>query len=235
MIRQARYRTAAGLVAGLILVSSPAWSVDLDSDVFTGLRARSIGPALMSGRIMAIDAVAGETSTTDNTVHDAIANHQVVISSTPQGPQTIALQSGQATPTTGSPQPFEVTPNQGVFNLVALSGDDRDLTVEGVTSSETGTDIDFVLANGNNGQIPSPSTGTAEQVSGSTPANLFHTASSLIGAGVGFAGGAALGATWKKGGTRDMARLPRTIPGRWLVRPEMGIDRMGLAVEVREW
>ncbi|MHC4389953.1 MAG: hypothetical protein ACYTFT_00110 [Planctomycetota bacterium] len=131
---------------------------------------------------MAIDAVAGETSDTDNQTFDAISDHKVEITTTPTGPVVIALQPGQATPTTGSPQPIEVTPNQNVFNVVAISGDDWNLTVEGITSAETGAAIDFVLANGNNGQIPAPSTGTAEQVSGSTPGSLFHTASSLIGA-----------------------------------------------------
>lgn len=61
-------------------------------------------------------------------------------------------------------------------------------------------------------------------------------AASLVGSGVGFTTGAIIGASWKKGGTRDMARMPvRTRPVRLLVRPDMGPDRMGLALEVQEW
>lgn len=60
-------------------------------------------------------------------------------------------------------------------------------------------------------------------------------AASLVGAGVGFGTGAVVGATWKRGGTRDQARRPWKLPGRWLVRPDMGTDHTGLAVQVTEW
>src|SRR5262245_24647543 len=48
------------LVLAAALVPAAAWpaeDVRLDSDVFGGLAARAIGPAAMSGRIAAIDAV----------------------------------------------------------------------------------------------------------------------------------------------------------------------------------
>ena len=50
---------AAGLGASL----APAEDVKIDADTFGGLEARTIGPAAMSGRITAIDAVAGERLT----------------------------------------------------------------------------------------------------------------------------------------------------------------------------
>ena len=42
---------------------APAQEVKIDSDTFGGLEARSIGPAVMSGRVSAIDAVAGDRLT----------------------------------------------------------------------------------------------------------------------------------------------------------------------------
>lgn len=58
---------------------------------------------------------------------------------------------------------------------------------------------------------------------------------SLIGAGAGLTGGALVGVAWKRGGTRDMARAPVRLPGRWLIRPDLGVDRSGIAVEVHGW
>ena len=55
------YKALLALMAGAVVV--PAVAVDIDSYTFGGLRARSIGPAVMSGRIASIDAVAGETTT----------------------------------------------------------------------------------------------------------------------------------------------------------------------------
>ena len=50
--------------AGLALaVAAPAQPVEIDSSTFGGLEARPIGPAVMSGRIAAIDGVAGDTVT----------------------------------------------------------------------------------------------------------------------------------------------------------------------------
>ncbi len=51
------------LALTLIASSSFAQGVQVDSDTFGGLEARSIGPAVMSGRVSAIDAVPGERLT----------------------------------------------------------------------------------------------------------------------------------------------------------------------------
>jgi|CXWL01.1.fsa_nt_gi photosystem II stability/assembly factor-like uncharacterized protein len=52
----------AVLALGLATVS-PAQGLKVDSDTFGGLEARSIGPAVMSGRVSALDAVAGDRLT----------------------------------------------------------------------------------------------------------------------------------------------------------------------------
>jgi photosystem II stability/assembly factor-like uncharacterized protein len=58
-------RTFLGLAAGLVLsVSAPATAqVEIDSSTFGGLEARAIGPAVMSGRISALDGVAADPLT----------------------------------------------------------------------------------------------------------------------------------------------------------------------------
>src|SRR5262245_49371871 len=53
------------LAAGL-LVAGAAFAADdwkLDSDTFEGLRARALGPGVMSGRIACIDGVSGPRNT----------------------------------------------------------------------------------------------------------------------------------------------------------------------------
>jgi photosystem II stability/assembly factor-like uncharacterized protein len=52
----------AMLALGLTTVS-PAQGLKVDSDTFGGLEARSIGPAVMSGRVSALDGVAGDRLT----------------------------------------------------------------------------------------------------------------------------------------------------------------------------
>ncbi len=47
-------------IAILILAVSPFLSAQIKPEVFSGVKARSIGPANMSGRIGAIDVVAGD-------------------------------------------------------------------------------------------------------------------------------------------------------------------------------
>lgn len=56
---------AAGLAAGLAIAPAAAaeGGVEIDSHTFGGLAARAIGPAVMSGRIAAIDAVAEDPLT----------------------------------------------------------------------------------------------------------------------------------------------------------------------------
>ena len=51
------------LLIGLLAATARAEDVKIDSDTIGGLEARSIGPAAMSGRIAAIDAVEGERLT----------------------------------------------------------------------------------------------------------------------------------------------------------------------------
>ena len=51
------------LVAGTASVAQQPAPATVDSDTFAGLQARSIGPAVMSGRITAIDAVPGDRLT----------------------------------------------------------------------------------------------------------------------------------------------------------------------------
>jgi photosystem II stability/assembly factor-like uncharacterized protein len=51
------WRATACLLGGL-LAATASGAQDIDSSMFAGLEARSIGPAVMSGRIAAIDAVA---------------------------------------------------------------------------------------------------------------------------------------------------------------------------------
>ncbi|HSN55094.1 MAG TPA: hypothetical protein VLT32_10490 [Candidatus Sulfomarinibacteraceae bacterium] len=61
-----RNRYAPAVLAGLALSSSFAFAaekIEIDSATFGGLRARAIGPAVMSGRISAIDAVATDPVT----------------------------------------------------------------------------------------------------------------------------------------------------------------------------
>src|SRR5262245_57476681 len=58
-------KTLAGLAltAALLGTHAAADEIKIDSDTFGGLEARSIGPAVMSGRIPALDAVAGDRLT----------------------------------------------------------------------------------------------------------------------------------------------------------------------------
>ncbi len=63
--RRAGARVLAAVAAVALATAVPVWAqgVKVDSETFGGLRARAIGPAAMSGRIAAIDAVAGERVT----------------------------------------------------------------------------------------------------------------------------------------------------------------------------
>ncbi len=58
-------RTLGGLAAACLSLgpSARAQDVKIDSETFGGLEARSIGPAVMSGRVSAMEAVAGERLT----------------------------------------------------------------------------------------------------------------------------------------------------------------------------
>ena len=59
-------KLAAGLalcLATLPLMAGSALAQDIDSDLFSGLKARLVGPAGMSGRIAAVDAVASDPNT----------------------------------------------------------------------------------------------------------------------------------------------------------------------------
>ena len=59
-------RSFLGLATGVVLATSTvpaAAQVEIDSSTFGGLEARSIGPAVMSGRIAAIDGVASDPLT----------------------------------------------------------------------------------------------------------------------------------------------------------------------------
>ncbi len=59
-------RTSYTILFGFLLtgaLAEPAEEVKIDSDIFGGLEARAIGPAAMSGRISAVDAVEGERLT----------------------------------------------------------------------------------------------------------------------------------------------------------------------------
>lgn len=57
------------LLRALVLAALATWPVaaaaeiDFDSATFGGLRARAIGPAVMGGRVAAIDAVPGDPLT----------------------------------------------------------------------------------------------------------------------------------------------------------------------------
>src|SRR5436190_96747 len=65
VLRAAVLRAAVLLAAGL-LVAGAAFAADdwkIDSDTFEGLRARALGPGVMSGRIACIDGVPGERIT----------------------------------------------------------------------------------------------------------------------------------------------------------------------------
>ncbi|HEX2645547.1 MAG TPA: glycosyl hydrolase [Thermoanaerobaculia bacterium] len=55
--------TLAGLAAGPAAAQTAPGPVEIDSNTFGGLEARAIGPAVMSGRIAAIDAVAEDPVT----------------------------------------------------------------------------------------------------------------------------------------------------------------------------
>ena len=60
-----RIRTPAlaALVAAACAAASGHAAVEIDSNTFGGWQARSIGPAVMSGRIAALDAVVDESVT----------------------------------------------------------------------------------------------------------------------------------------------------------------------------
>jgi hypothetical protein len=62
-MRQCSPRVLAVLTAALCLTGIVTAQVEIDSNTFGGLHARSIGPAVMSGRIAAIDAVAEDPLT----------------------------------------------------------------------------------------------------------------------------------------------------------------------------
>jgi photosystem II stability/assembly factor-like uncharacterized protein len=61
--QRTRMLAAATCAAALATPSALAQGVKIDSDTFGGMEARSIGPAAMSGRISAIDAVEGDRLT----------------------------------------------------------------------------------------------------------------------------------------------------------------------------
>ncbi len=60
---QARRAFSLAALLGLSLALPAAAAVEIDSNTFGALRARAIGPAIMSGRISAIDAVPGDPLT----------------------------------------------------------------------------------------------------------------------------------------------------------------------------
>lgn len=131
---------------------------------------------------MRVEVVPGESNTNDNQAFDAVTSHRVVIQSAPPAPTVVQIPQGGSAAVTAAPSDLSATPNQSVWNLVALQGNDWNLTLGGVSSSQTGSAIDYVVANGNNGAIASPVTGTATRVSGTGSASAVHTASALIGA-----------------------------------------------------
>ncbi len=51
---------ATAVLAALAAPLFPQEAVKIDADTIGGLEARSIGPAVMSGRIAALDAVEGD-------------------------------------------------------------------------------------------------------------------------------------------------------------------------------
>src|SRR5690606_2798594 len=61
--RAVKRAAAALFAAGLAAAPAAAQRLALTTDSFGGLTARSLGPAVMSGRIAAIDAVAGDPLT----------------------------------------------------------------------------------------------------------------------------------------------------------------------------
>src|SRR4249920_3966347 len=67
MFDRFRVRAAARVLAlGLLCWAASAFAADdwkLDSDRFEGLRARALGPGVMSGRISCIEGVSGERNT----------------------------------------------------------------------------------------------------------------------------------------------------------------------------
>jgi len=60
---KARALAVVTAVACATAVPVLAQGVRVDSETFGGLRARAIGPAAMSGRISALDVVAGDRTT----------------------------------------------------------------------------------------------------------------------------------------------------------------------------
>jgi photosystem II stability/assembly factor-like uncharacterized protein len=60
-----RFRTAAiaALVAAACAAPAGHAAVEIDSNTFGGMQARAIGPAVMSGRVAALDAVVGDSVT----------------------------------------------------------------------------------------------------------------------------------------------------------------------------
>src|SRR5512137_3148024 len=60
---KARLCAVCAAVAWATAAPAYAQGVTIDSDTFGGLEARAIGPAAMSGRISALDAVAGDRLT----------------------------------------------------------------------------------------------------------------------------------------------------------------------------
>src|SRR5689334_18486579 len=67
MNARARHVRALAAIAAITLAfASPLLAADdwkLDSDTFEGLRARQLGPGVMSGRISCIDGVSGDRNT----------------------------------------------------------------------------------------------------------------------------------------------------------------------------
>ena len=59
----ARSSAAVGCVLASLVTLAAVQDPPVDSDLFGGLQARSIGPAVMSGRIAAVDVVAGDRLT----------------------------------------------------------------------------------------------------------------------------------------------------------------------------
>jgi hypothetical protein len=57
-------RFGASVLAAVVLASPSVQAVvEIDSNTFGGLQARALGPAVMSGRIAALDAVGGDSMT----------------------------------------------------------------------------------------------------------------------------------------------------------------------------
>lgn len=131
---------------------------------------------------MLITSVPGESSTSDNTTYDSAATHRVVVSVPPVTPPTITLVQNQPQTAASTPTNVNFTVGANAWNILAVNGNDWNVTAGTISSSQTGAATDFLVANGHRGAI-TPATAQVVRASGTASASVEHDTGSAATAG----------------------------------------------------